>query len=178
MKILPLYLYICILKGEKITMEAFKNSDRIIVSVKVNNRKVTEFQTRLNEALVNPSAVIGCFNNIPSCREPMVEDLVNRMQKVLGMQTMKELLYNRNIEEILDDAQALADGVLIENEIAKMRELLPLVERIHDPSENVISKAFADRYKPYKTYDQLLGTIFTNTFFDLGIMNFSAKRMN
>lgn len=178
MKILPLYLYICILKGEKITMEAFKNSDRIIVSVKVNNRKVTEFQTRLNEALVNPSAVIGCFNNIPSCREPMVEDLVNRMQKVLGMQTMKELLYNRNIEEILDDAQALADGVLIENGIAKMRELLPLVERIHDPSENVISKAFADRYKPYKTYYQLLSTIFTSNFIDLGIMKFSAKRMN
>ena len=159
-------------------MEAFKNSDRIIVSVKVNNRKVTEFQTRLNEALVNPSAVIGCFNNIPSCREPMVEDLVQRMQKVLGMSTIKELLFNGNIEKILDDAQALAEGVIIENEIAKMRELLPLVKRIHDPGENVISKAFADRYKPFKTYSELLGTIFTSNFIDLGIMKFSAKKMN
>lgn len=158
-------------------MEAFKNSDRIIVSVKVNNRKVTEFQTRLNDALVNPSTVIGCFNNIPSCCEPMVEDLVERMKKVLGMQTMKELLYNRNIEEILDDAQALAEGVIIENEIAKMRELLPLVERIYDPSTDVISKAFVNRYKPFKTYSELLGTIFTSNFIDLGVMKFSAKKM-
>ena len=108
----------------------------------------------------------------------MVEDLVDRMKKVLGMQTMKELLYNRTIEEILDDAQALAEGVIIENEISKMRELLPLVERIYNPSTDVISKAFVDRYKPFKTYSELLCTIFTSNFIDLGVMKFSAKKMN
>ena len=57
-------------------MKVFQNSDAISVSVKINGIKVNEFNTRVNESIISPSAVVGCFNHIPSCCDPMTEELV------------------------------------------------------------------------------------------------------
>ena len=65
-------------------MKVFQNSDAISVSVKINGIKVNEFNTRVNEELISPSAVVGCFNHIPSCCDPMTEELVGNMQKEIG----------------------------------------------------------------------------------------------
>ena len=157
-------------------MKVFQNSDAISVSVKINGIKVNEFNTRVNESIISPSAVVGCFNHIPSCCDPMTEELVGNMKKVLALATVKELLRQGRIEEILIDAQALAATVEIENELEKLKELLPLVERTQDPSTDEIEKAFAERYKPYKTYTDLLSTIFASNFIDCGVLKFSARK--
>lgn len=159
-------------------MKVFQNSDAISVSVKINGIKVNEFNTRVNEELISPSAVVGCFNHIPSCCDPMTEELVGNMKKVLALATVKELLRQGRIEEILIDAQALAATVVIENELEKLKELLPLVERTQDPSTDEIEEAFAERYKPYKTYTDLLSTIFASTFIDCGTLKFSARKVH
>lgn len=157
-------------------MKVFQNSDAISVSVKINGIKVNEFNTKVNEELICPSAVVGCFNHIPSCCDPMTEELVGNMKKVLALATVKELLHQGRIEEVLKDAQALAATVVIENELDKLKELLPLVERTQDPSTDEIEEAFAERYKPYKTYTDLLSTIFASTFIDCGTLKFSARK--
>ena len=99
-------------------MKVFQNSDAISVSVKINGIKVNEFNTRVNESIISPSAVVGCFNHIPSCCDSMTEELVDNMKKVLALATVKELLRQGRIEEILIDAQALAATVEIENDKA------------------------------------------------------------
>ena len=157
-------------------MKVFQNSDAISVNVKINGIKVNEFNTRVNEEFISPSAVVGCFNHIPSCCDSMTEELVGNMKKVLALATVKELLHQGRIEEVLKDAQALAATVEIENELEKLKELLPLVERTQDPSTDEIEKAFAERYKPYKTYTDLLSTIFASNFIDCGVLKFSARK--
>lgn len=157
-------------------MKVFQNSDAISVNVKINGIKVNEYNTRVNEELISPSAVVGCFNHIPNCCDPMTEKLVDDMKKVLALATVKELLHQGRIEEVLKDAQALAATVEIENELEKLKELLPLVERTQDPSTDEIEKAFAERYKPYKTYTDLLSTIFASNFIDCGVLKFSARK--
>ena len=157
-------------------MKVFQNSDAISVSVKINGIKVNEFNTRVNESIISPSAVVGCFNHIPNCCDSMTEKLVGDMKKVLALATVKELLRQGRIEEILIDAQALAATVEIENELEKLKELLPLVERTQDPSTDEIEKAFAERYKPYKTYTYLLSTIFASNFIECGVLKFSARK--
>lgn len=159
-------------------MKVFQNSDAISVSVKINGVKVNEFNTRVNQDIISPNAVVGCFNHIPNCCDPMTEELVGKMQRVLALSTVKDLLHQGNgkIEKVLKDAQALAATVVIENELEKLKELLPLVERTQDPSTDEIEEAFAERYKPYKTYTDLLSTIFASTFIDCGTLKFSARK--
>ena len=158
-------------------MKVFQNSDAISVSVKINGIKVNEFNTRVNEELISPSAVVGCFNHIPNCCDPMTEELVGKMQRVLALSTVKDLLHQKGkIEKVLKDAQVLAATVVIENELEKLKELLPLVERTQDPSTDEIEEAFAERYKPYKTYTDLLSTIFASTFINCGTLKFTARK--
>ena len=61
-------------------MKAFQNSERVVVRVKINNPKIDEFNTRVNESIINPRKVVNCFNNIPS--ELAVVELVNRIKKI------------------------------------------------------------------------------------------------
>lgn len=157
-------------------MKVFQNSDAISVSVKINGIKVNEFNTRVNEELISPSAVVGCFNHIPSCCDPMTEELVGNMKKVLALATVKELLRQGRIEEILIDAQALAATVEIENELEKLKDLLPMVERAKDPSTDKIEEDLAEKYKPCTSYLDLLTNIFGSCFVEFGVLKFSAKK--
>ena len=84
-------------------MKVFQNSDAISVNVKINGIKVNEYNTRVNEELISPSAVVGCFNHIPNCCDPMTEKLVDDMKKVLALATVKELLHQGRIEEVLKE---------------------------------------------------------------------------
>ena len=157
-------------------MKVFQNSDAISVSVKINGIKVNEFNTRVNESIISPSAVVGCFNHIPSCCDPMTEELVGNMKKVLALATIKELLRQGRIEEILIDAQALAATVEIENELEKLKDLLPMVERAKDPSTDKIEEDLAEKYKPCTSYLDLLTNIFGSCFVEFGVLKFSAKK--
>lgn len=154
-------------------MKAFQNSERIVVRVKINNHKIDEFNTRVNEAIIDPRKVVNCFNNIPS--EQTVVELVDRIKKILAFQVVKDILYNDKIEEVLDTAKALAPTVTIENEIKRLRKWLPYIPLIKDPVTNVITKTSTSRNKDFSTYDQLLATTFANAFISLGIATFSAK---
>ena len=154
-------------------MKAFQNSERIIVSVKINNHKIDKFNTRVNEAIIDPRKVVNCFNNIPS--EQTVVELVNRIKKILAFQVVKDILYNGKIEEVLDTAEALAPTVTIKNEIKRLRKWLPYVPLIKDPVTNVITKTSTSRNKDFSTYDQLLATTFADAFLIIGIAKFSAK---
>lgn len=154
-------------------MKSFQNSERIIVSVKINNHKIDKFNTRVKEAIIDPRKVVNCFNNIPS--EQTVVELVNRIKKILTFQVVKELLFNDKIEEVLDTAEALAPTETIENEIKSLRKWLSYVPLIKDPITNVITKTSTSRNKDFSTYDQLLIKTFTNAFISLGIATFSAK---
>ena len=159
-------------------MKVFQNSDAISVSVKINGIKVNEFNTRVNESIISPSAVVGCFNHIPSCCDPMTEELVGNIQKVLALATVKDLLHKGQgkIEDILKDAQALAATVEIENELEKLKDLLPMVERTKDPSTDEIEEALAEKYKPCKTYTDLLTNIFASNFVEFGVLKFTARK--
>ena len=156
-------------------MKVFQNSDAISVSVKINGIKVNEFNTRVNESIISPSAVVGCFNHIPSCCDPMTKELVGNMKKVLALATVKALLH-KGIEDILKDAQALAATVEIENELEKLKDLLPMIERTKDPSTDEIEEALAEKYKPCKTYTDLLTNIFASNFVEFGVLKFSARK--
>ena len=155
-------------------MKVFQNSDAISVSVKINGIKVNEFNTRVNEELISPSAVVGCFNHIPSCCDPMTEELVGNMKKVLAISTVKVLLHQGKIERILLDAESANEEIA--PEIEKLKELLPFVERTQDPITDEIEKAYLDRYKPYKTYTEVLSSIYASNFVDLEIMKFEARK--
>ena len=157
-------------------MKVFQNSDAISVSVKINGIKVNEFNTRVNESIISPSAVVGCFNHIPSCCDSMTEELVDNMKKVLALATVKELLRQGRIEEILIDAQALAATVEIENELEKLKDLLPMVERTKDPSTDKIEEDLAEKYKPCTSYLDLLSNIFASNFVEFGVLEFSARK--
>ena len=157
-------------------MKVFQNSDAISVSVKINGIKVNEYNTRVNEEHISPSAVVGCFNHIPSCCAPMTEEQVGNMKKVLALATVKDLLRKEKIEEILIDAQALAATVEIENELEKLKDLLPMIERTKDPSTDEIEKALAEKYKPCRTYTDLLSNIFASNFVEYGVLKFSARK--
>ena len=157
-------------------MKVFQNSDAISVSVKINGIKVNEFNTRVNESIIRPSAVVGCFNDIPSCCDPMTEELVGNMKKVLALATVKELLHQGRMEDILNDAQELAVTVEIENELEKLKDLLPMVERTKDPSTDEIEEALAEKYKPCKTYTDLLTNIFASNFVEFGVLKFTARK--
>ena len=157
-------------------MKVFQNSDAISVSVKINGIKVNEFNTRVNESIISPSAVVGCFNHIPSCCDPMTEELVGNMQKVLALATVKDVLRQGRIEEILIDAQALAATVEIENELEKLKDLLPMVERTKDPSTDKIEEDLAEKYKPCTSYLDLLSNIFASNFVEYGVLKFSARK--
>ena len=80
-------------------MKVFQNSDAISVIVTINDIQVNEFNTKVNESIISPSAVIGCFNHIPSCCDPMTEELVGNMKKVLALATVKELLHQGRMED-------------------------------------------------------------------------------
>jgi len=80
-------------------VKSFSNNDGIIVSIKINNRKVNEFKTRINDAVICPSAVVGCFNNVPRCQEPMIVEIVERIKKVLAFEPT-------NLEALLTIAEA------------------------------------------------------------------------
>ena len=157
-------------------MKVFQNSDAISVSVKINGIKVNEFNTRVNQDIISPNAVVGCFNHIPNCCDPMTEKLVGDMKKVLALATVKELLRQGRIEKILIDAQALAATVEIENELEKLKDLLPMVERTKDPSTDEIEEAWVEKYKPCKTYTDLLTNIFASNFVEFGVLKFSARK--
>ena len=157
-------------------MKVFNHSDAISVSVTINDIQVNEFNTKVNEAIISPSAVIGCFNHIPSCCDPMTEELVGNMKKVLALATVKELLHQGRMEDILNDAQELAVTVEIENELEKLRDLLPMVERTKDPSTDEIEEALAEKYKPCKTYTDLLTNIFASNFVEFGVLKFAARK--
>ena len=157
-------------------MKVFNHSDAISVSVTINDIQVNEFNTKVNEAIISPSAVIGCFNHIPSCCDPMTEELVGNMKKVLALATVKELLHQGRMEDILNDAQELAVTVEIENELEKLKDLLPMVERTKDPSTDEIEEALAEKYKPCKTYTDLLSNIFASNFVEFGVLKFAAKK--
>ena len=155
-------------------MNVFRNNNNISVSIKINGIKVNEFNTRVNECMVSPNAVIGCFNNIPDCCDTMTEELVGNMKKVLAISTVKELLHQGKIEKILLDAESAYEETALELE--KLKELLPFVERTQDPITDEIEKAYLDRYKPYKTYTEVLSSIYASNFVDLGIMKFEARK--
>lgn len=157
-------------------MKVFNHSDAISVSVTINDIQVNEFNTKVNEAIISPSAVIGCFNHIPSCCDPMTEELVGNMKKVLALATVKELLHQGRMEDILNDAQELAVTVEIENELEKLKDLLPMVERTKDPSTDEIEEALAEKYKPCKTYTDLLTNIFASNFVEFGVLKFTARK--
>ena len=157
-------------------MKVFNHSDAISVSVTINDIQVNEFNTKVNEAIISPSAVIGCFNHIPSCCDPMTEELVGNMKKVLALATVKELLHQGRMEDILNDAQELAVTVEIENELEKLKDLLPMVERTKDPSTDEIEEALAEKYKPCKTYTDLLSNIFASNFVEFGVLKFAARK--
>ena len=157
-------------------MKVFNHSDAISVSVTINDIQVNEFNTKVNEAIISPSAVIGCFNHIPSCCDPMTEELVGNMKKVLALASVKELLRKGRMEDILNDAQELAVTVEIENELEKLKDLLPMVERTKDPSTDEIEEALAEKYKPCKTYTDLLSNIFASNFVEFGVLKFAAKK--
>ena len=120
--------------------------------------------------------MIGCFNHIPSCCDPMTEELVGNMKKVLALATVKELLHQGRMEDILNDAQELAVTVEIENELEKLKDLLPMVERTKDPSTDEIEEALAEKYKPCKTYTDLLTNIFASNFVEFGVLKFAARK--
>lgn len=157
-------------------MKVFNHSDAISVSVTINDIQVNEFNTKVNESIISPSAVIGCFNHIPSCCDPMTEELVGNMKKVLALATVKELLHQGRMEDILNDAQELAVTVEIENELEKLKDLLPMVERTKDPSTDEIEEALAEKYKPCKTYTDLLTNIFASNFVEFGVLKFAARK--
>ena len=157
-------------------MKVFNHSDDISVRVTINDIQVNEFNTKVNEAIISPSAVIGCFNHIPSCCDPMTEELVGNMKKVLALATVKELLHQGRMEDILNDAQELAVTVEIENELEKLKDLLPMVERTKDPSTDEIEEALAEKYKPCKTYTDLLTNIFASNFVEFGVLKFTARK--
>ena len=157
-------------------MKVFNHSDAISVSVTINDIQVNEFNTKVNEAIISPSAVIGCFNHIPSCCDPATEELVGNMKKVLALATVKELLHQGRMEDILNDAQELAVTVEIENELEKLKDLLPMVERTKDPSTDEIEEALAEKYKPCKTYTDLLTNIFASNFVEFGVLKFAARK--
>ena len=157
-------------------MKVFNHSDAISVSVTINDIQVNEFNTKVNEAIISPSAVICCFNHIPSCCDPMTEELVGNMKKVLALATVKELLHQGRMEDILNDAQELAVTVEIENELEKLKDLLPMVERTKDPSTDEIEEALAEKYKPCKTYTDLLTNIFASNFVEFGVLKFTARK--
>lgn len=106
----------------------------------------------------------------------MTEKLVGDMKKVLALATVKELLRQGRIEKILIDAQALAATVEIENELEKLKDLLPMVERTKDPSTDEIEEAWVEKYKPCKTYTDLLTNIFASNFVEFGVLKFSARK--
>ena len=114
--------------------------------------------------------------SIPSCCDPMTEELVGNIQKVLALAIVKELLRQGRMEDILNDAQELAVTVEIENELEKLKDLLPMVERTKDPSTDEIEEALAEKYKPCKTYTDLLSNIFASNFVEFGVLKFAAKK--
>lgn len=158
-------------------MEVFKSSDKVVVKVKINGSKVSEFSVHTNDFLVNPSMMVGCINNCPSCTDKMTQELVDRIEKALAFRVINELLWQKGkIEQILDDAFAIAPTNEIEQEIVSMGlQLLPLVEQIYDPATNLLSKTDIKKFKPFKTHDSILSFLFSESFMDLGIMTFSAK---
>ena len=155
-------------------MKVFQNSDAISVSVKINGVKVNEFNTRVNQDIISPNAVVGCFNHIPNCCDTMTEELVGNMKKVLAISTVKELLHQGKIEKILLDAESANEETA--PELEKLKELLPFVERTQDPITDEIEKAYLDRYKPYKTYTEVLSSIYASNFVVLEIMKFEARK--
>ena len=63
-----------------------------------------------------------------------------------------------------------------ENELEKLKDLLPMVERTKDPSTDEIEEALAEKYKPCKTYTDLLTNIFASNFVEYGVLKFSARK--
>ena len=80
------------------------------------------------------------------------------------------------MKQILSDAFEIAPTVETEEEIISMQfQLLPLIERIYNPSTNALSKTDLQHFKPYKTMDDVLSVLFGASFLDNGIMTFDAR---
>ena len=79
------------------------------------------------------------------------------------------------MKQILSDAFEIAPTVETEEEIISMQfQLLPLIERIYNPSTNALSKTDLKHFKPYKTMSDVLSVVFAESLFRTGILYFDA----
>jgi hypothetical protein len=99
------------------------------------------------------------------------------LTKNLSFKIAHELLWQKGkMKQILSDAFEIAPTVETEEEIISMQfQLLPLIERIYNPSTNALSKTDLQHFKPYKTMDDVLSVLFGASFLDNGIMTFDAR---
>jgi hypothetical protein len=51
-----------------------------------------------------------------------------------------------------------------------------MIERTKDPSTDEIEETLAEKYKPCKTYTDLLTNIFASNFVEFGVLKFAAKK--
>ena len=51
-----------------------------------------------------------------------------------------------------------------------------MIERTKDPSTDEIEEALAEKYKPCRTYTDLLTNIFASNFVEYGVLKFSARK--
>lgn len=168
------FIYIPKLK-EKFRMKK-NNKNAIVISVKVNGKKITSFTVH-TDPVVNPGKIAGCFNNMQNCSDKKTYELVVHIKKNLAFETARQLLWQKGMmEQILSDALEIAPTSSIENEIVSMQiQLLPLIDRIYNPATNMLSESDRQSFKPYKSAEQVLSVLFGAGFIDMGIFTFSAK---
>lgn len=159
-------------------MKNLKNAkvNKVVIDVKINGRKCSQYKVHTDDFRIKPLAVATCINNPKSCSDELTRDLVTHLTKNLSFKIAHDLLWQKGkIKQILSDAFEIAPTVEVEEEIISMQfQLLPLIERIYNPLTNALSKTDLQHFKPYKTMDDVLSVLFGATFFDNGILSYTA----
>ena len=159
-------------------MKNLKNAkvNKVVIDVKINGRKCSQYKVHTDDFRIKPLAVATCINNPKSCSDELTRDLVTHLTKNLSFKIAHDLLWQKGkIKQILSDAFEIAPTVAVEEEIISMQfQLLPLIERIYNPLTNALSKTDLQHFKPYKTMDDVLSVLFGATFFDNGILSYTA----
>ena len=149
-------------------MKSLKNAkgNKVVVDIKINGRKYDQYKVHTDDFRIKPIAVATCINNPNSCSDKLTRDLVTHLTKNLSFKIAHELLWQKGkMKQILSDAFEI---------ISMQFQLLPLIERIYNPSTNALSKTDLKHFKPYKTMSDVLSVVFAESLFRTGILYFDA----
>lgn len=149
---------------------------KVVIDIKINGRKYDQYKVHTDDFRIKPIAVATCINNPNSCADKFTRDLVTHLTKNLSFKIANELLWQKGkMKQILSDAFEIAPTVETEEEIISMQfQLLPLIERIYNPSTNALSKTDLKHFKPYKTMSDVLSVVFAESMFQTGILSYDA----